>query len=67
VVAVVVDTLGQPSGLDGVPSVAVGPKTALDSRRRGSGSLPMLSMLGSRRIWAVGGWCSGLPALRALA
>jgi hypothetical protein len=30
VVAVVVDTLGPPSGLDDVPSVMVGPKTALD-------------------------------------
>jgi hypothetical protein len=30
IVAVVVDTLGPPSGLDGVPHVAVGPKTAPD-------------------------------------
>jgi hypothetical protein len=30
IVAVVVDNLGPPSGLDGVPRVAVGPKAAPD-------------------------------------
>jgi hypothetical protein len=50
VVAVVVDTLGPPSSLDGVLSVAVGPKTALDRRCHGSDSLPALSMLGRRQI-----------------
>jgi hypothetical protein len=30
VVAVVVDTFGPPSGLDGVSCIAVGPKTTLD-------------------------------------
>jgi hypothetical protein len=65
--AVVVDTLYSPSGLDGVSSITVGPKTTLDRRCRGCDSLPALSMLGKRRIRAVGGWCSSPPALRALA
>jgi hypothetical protein len=63
VVVVVVDTLGPPSGLDGVPRVAVEPKAAPDRRCRGSASLLALLMLGRRRIRAVGGWCSGPPTL----
>jgi hypothetical protein len=55
VVAVVVDALGSPSGLDGVPCVTVGPKAAPDRRCRGSASLPALSTLGWRRIQAVCG------------
>jgi hypothetical protein len=35
VFAVVVDTLSPPSGLDGVPCVAVGPKCRIKSHRRG--------------------------------
>jgi hypothetical protein len=66
VVAVVVDTFCSPSGLDGVTSVAVGPKTTLDRKCRGSDSLPALSMLGRRHIRAMGGWCSSPLALRAL-
>jgi hypothetical protein len=66
VVAVVVDTFCSLSGLDGVTSVTVGPKTTLDRRCRGSDSLPALSMLGRRQIRAMGGWCSSPPALRAL-
>jgi hypothetical protein len=53
VVAVVVDTLSSSSGFDGVPGVAVGPETTLDRRCRGSDSLPVLSMLGRKRIRTV--------------
>jgi hypothetical protein len=67
VVVVVVDSFGPPPGLNGVPHVAVGPKTAPDRRCRGSASLPAHSMLGRRRILAVGGWRSYPPALRAVA
>jgi hypothetical protein len=45
---------GPPLGFDGVPSVAVGPETALDRRCRSSGFLPSLSMSRRRRIQAVG-------------
>jgi hypothetical protein len=67
VVAVVVDALGPPSGLDGVSYVAVRPEAAPGRRSRGSASLPALSMLGRRRIRAMCEWCSRPPAFRALA
>jgi hypothetical protein len=67
VVAVVVDALGLPSGLDGVPRIAVGPETAPDRRSHDSASLPTLSMLGRRRIQTMCGWCSRPPTFRALA
>jgi hypothetical protein len=67
VVAVVVDALGPPSGLDGVPRIAVGPEMAPDRRSRGSASLPALSMLGRRQIRTVCGWCSRPPAFQTLA
>jgi hypothetical protein len=50
IVAVVVDTLDPPLGLNGVPHVAVGPKAAPDCRCRGSASLLTLSMLRGGRF-----------------
>jgi hypothetical protein len=59
VVAVVVDTFGPSTGLDGVPSIAVGPKTTLDRRCHGSNSLPVLSMLEGVGFRP---WADGAPA-----
>jgi hypothetical protein len=63
VVVVVVDTLGSSASLDGVPGIAVGPEMALDRRRRSPDFVPLFLLLRRRRVRAVGGWRSSLPAL----
>jgi hypothetical protein len=50
-IVIVVDVGGPSAGLDGVPGVAVGPKTLLDGRPSSSGSAPVASM--SRGRWVM--------------
>jgi hypothetical protein len=63
VVLVLVDTLGSSASLDGVSGVTVEPEMALDRRRRSPDFVPLFLLLRRRRVRAVGGWRSSLPAL----
>jgi hypothetical protein len=67
VVVIAVDAFRSLPGFYGIPSVAVGSETTLDRRCRGRDPAPVSLLLRRRRVRAMGGWCSGSSALRALA